>query len=136
MECIQNIENTDILYSDWSVPSQAKHNVRALCDLGGLTLYQKDVLSSCVEVESNFEINAEHQNKNSAGTVLSTDYGIVQINDYYHIGPGKDFPSVAYVLANPGACVQWMVKYYKTYGNLNPWVSWTSGAYLTFMPNR
>jgi len=126
--------NPDVLIDDWTVPANAKHNVRVLCDLAGLTFYQKDVITACITVESDFIITAEHQNKNAAGDVLSTDYGIVQINDYYHIGPGKDFPSAAYVLANPGECVKWMIGKYQA-GEISEWVSFTSAAYLRFMPS-
>ena len=125
--------NPDVLSPDWSDPIQAHHNVRVLCDLTGLTYEQKEVLTACVAIESNFLINAVHPNYafRSDGTkyIASTDYGIVQVNDYWHIGEGKDFPSVEYVLANPQACVQWMCNYYKQNGNLNAWCSFTSGAY-------
>lgn len=128
------ISNPDVLLPDWSIAANAEHNVRVLCDLAGLTLYQKDVITACITVESNFNINAEHQNMNVAGVVLSTDHGIVQVNDYYHIGPGKDFPSVQYVLDNPAICVNWMINKYKA-GELDEWVSYTSGQYLKYMPH-
>jgi|GEM_PF-4563202 len=126
--------NPDVLFDDWTVPANAKHNVRVLCDLAGLTLYQKDVITACITVESDFIITIEHENKNAAGEVLSTDYGIVQVNDYYHVGPGKDFPSAAYVLANPGECVKWMIGKYQA-GEISEWVSYTSGEYLAHMPH-
>jgi len=57
----------------------------------------------------------------------------VQINDYYHIGTGKDFASVDYVMRNPEACIRYMCAYYKRFGNLNAWVSFTSGAYKKYL---
>ena len=113
------------------------HNVRALCDLYGLTVEQKNILAACVRVESNFNTQAIHRNyvySNDGQKVLSTtDFGIVQINDFWHIGTQKDFPSSEYVLQNPGACVHYMVNYYKQNGHLNAWVSFTSKAYLAYL---
>lgn len=124
--------NPDIILP-WALSMTAHHNVRALCDLMGLSYEQKQVLTACVYIESGFHVNAEHQNfkfnADGSRTLESTDYGIVQVNDYWHIGPGKEFPNVAFVLANPEACVRWMCRYYKEHGNLNAWCSFTSGAY-------
>jgi len=129
--------NPDALGAPWSDTVIAHHNVRALCDLEALSYDQKEVLTACVYVESAFRINATHQNTviEADGTrkVTSTDFGIVQVNDYYHIGAGKDFPSTDYVLANPEICVRWMARYYKTHGNLNAWCSYTSGAYKRWL---
>jgi hypothetical protein len=124
--------NPDALL-DWSLIVGAHHNVRALCDLGGLTYAQKEVLTACVRVESGFDINAEHKNKDNTGAVWSIDWGIVQINSWFHIGAGKDFPSVEYVLANPEACVRWMCQYYLTHGDLGAWSSFTSGDYKQWL---
>jgi hypothetical protein len=116
--------NPDALQTPWSDPVVAHHNVRALCDLEGLTgtelinghhWLKKDILTACVFHESGFKVNAVNHNtelvdsgeKDANGKpilvrkVTSSDFGIVQINDYWHIGPGKDFPSVEYVLENP-----------------------------------
>lgn len=123
------VPDPDALGADWSNVIVAHHNVRVLCDLEGLTYDQKEILTACVFVESAFHIDAKHENKDGQGHVLSTDWGVVQVNDFYHIGEGKDFPSVQYVLENPEACVRWMCGYYKLHGNLDAWVSFTSGAY-------
>lgn len=122
----------------------ARHSVRVLCDNSGLSIVPdveiegrlylaKDVICACIEQESNFNNAAINQNKNTAGKVLSTDWGLCQINDFYHIGPGKDFPSVDYVVENPGAAVQFMIDCYKA-GELKLWVSYSSGAYRAFLP--
>ncbi len=124
--------NPDALLA-WDTIEGAHHNVRAICDLVGLTFDQKQILTACVKVESGFDINAVHINRDGRGHILSTDYGIVQINDYYHIGAGKEFPTIEYVLANPEDCVRWMCTYYKTHGNLAAWVSCTSGAFKQWL---
>lgn len=130
-----DIEHTDELYPDWNTPERARHNVRALCDLGGLNHQQKEILTACVKEESGFLVNPKpNQNKDEHGKVWSTDWGIVQINDHFHIGPGKDFPSVDYVLTHPQVCVQWMINYYLSHGDLGAWVSYTSGAYKKHLP--
>ncbi len=117
----------------WDTIEGAHHNVRAVCDLEGLSWNEKQILTACVKVESAFNINARHINHDGKGNILSTDFGIVQINDYYHIGSEKDFPSIEYVLDNPEACVRWMCHYYKTHGNLNAWVSYSAGLYKQYL---
>jgi len=144
--------NPDALQSPWSDPVIAHHNVRALCDLEGITgteqingthWLKKDILTACVYQESQFRINAKHENTVMEDTgekdanakpilvrkVASTDWGIVQINDYWHIGPGKDFPSVDYVLSNSELDVRYMCRYYKEHGHLNAWCSYSTGAF-------
>lgn len=129
----QKAMNPDILLPDWSIKEAAHHNVRVLCDLEGLTFEQKQVLTACVMVESGFDINAIHYNKDGAGKITSTDFGIVQVNDYWHIGAGKDFPSSEYVLSHPEECVRWMCQYYKQHGDLNAWVSFSAGLYKQYL---
>lgn len=117
---------------EWESILGARHNVRVLCDLAGLTLEEKNIITACVKQESNFELRVMHQNIGATGKVVSTDWGIVQINDYWHIGPRKDFPSVEYVLSHPKECVQFMIDAYK-HGALKMWVSYSSGAYKQWL---
>lgn len=131
--------NIDTL-TTWDTSENNRHNVRVLCDLSGLDLHSKNIITACVEQESNFynylpitNQPVKHVNLNRDGTVASTDWGIVQINDYYHIGIGKDFPSVEYVMQNPDKCVQFMIDCYKE-GKLFLWSSYKTGAYLRYMP--
>lgn len=112
----------------WDTPKHIYHAVRVTCDLNNLSVAEKNILCECIYQESRFNNGAINHNKNSAGVTLSTDYGICQINDYYHIGPGKDFPSVAYVLEHPDKVFEWMIGMYKK-GLLKQWVSYSSGAY-------
>jgi hypothetical protein len=104
----------------WTGKENCRHNVRVLCDLEGLTEAQKDDLSSTVNCESGYNPACVHPNIVN-GKVASTDYGIAQINDYYHIGEGKDFPSSEYVLQNPEADIRWMCKQWLA-GNGRLWV--------------
>lgn len=133
-------ENPDTLlpWDDLLGSDTNRHNVRVICDLVSLTYQQKEVLTACVKVESDFRTRITHANytitaANGVKHLSSTDYGIVQINDYWHIGVGKDFPSPEYVLDNPEACVRFMCNYYKANGHLNAWVSFTSGAYKDWL---
>ena len=131
----------------WDTHDDARHSVRLICDEEGLPLtptvlidgklyLEKDVVCACIEQESHFLTNPKpNQNKDpKTGAVWSTDYGIVQVNDHFHIGPGKDFPSVEYVIANPEACVRWMVRIMKATGKLQPWSSYTTGAFKKYLP--
>lgn len=106
----------------WTGKENCRHNVRVLCDLEGLTEQQKDDLSSTVNCESGYNPACIHPNIVN-GKVASTDYGICAINDFWHIGEGKDFISTEYVLANPAECIKWMISQWKS-GNGRLWVCW------------
>jgi hypothetical protein len=91
----------------FDTPVHAYHSTRVLCDELGLSFAQKEVLSGCIMQESGFLTNPKpnHNIDPKTGRAWSTDWGIVQVNDYWNIGPGKPFPSVAYVLSHPeGVC--------------------------------
>lgn len=117
----------------WDTHDNSRHSIRVLCDEMNTTVYLKNVINACIEVEShclNYKapgVPTTHKNPGS------TDWGICQVNDYFHIGPYKDFPSVSYVMANPEKVVRWMIKM-ALEGHLNLWVSYTSGAYKKYMP--
>jgi hypothetical protein len=114
----------------WGPIQNNHHNIRALCDLEGLTLQQKNDLTATLHCESGWDIETIHKNVVD-GIVASTDYGICQINDYYHIGEGKDFPSVDFVMQNPEACVRWMCKQWKA-GNGRLWVCFSKSLYKQY----
>jgi hypothetical protein len=117
----------------WDTPQHSFHAVRVICDDMGLTVDQKNLICACIYQESGFKNAAMCQNKDpKTGQVWSTDWGICQINDHYHIGPGKDFASVSYVVNNPDAAVKWMIRVYKQ-GGLGQWVSYSSGAYKKWL---
>lgn len=122
----------------WDTPANARNSVRELCDAQGLDLIGKNTITACIEQESDFMnykngVPVSDKNLNTDGSLASTDWGICQINDHYHIGAGKDFPSVDYVLANPDKAVIFMINCYKN-GTLNMWVSYSSGEYKKYMP--
>lgn len=104
----------------WDTRENCRHSVRVICDEEGLTVAQKNDLSSTVHCESNYYPRCVHPNTIN-GRVSSTDWGIAQVNDFWHIGNGKDFPSTEYVLDNPEACVRWMCRQWKA-GNGRLWV--------------
>jgi len=116
----------------WTTPSLAYHAVRVTCDNLGLTLEQKNLICACIYQESRFNNNAVNKNVNTQGVVTSRDWGLAQVNDYFHCGVGKDFPSASYVVANPDKAVEWMIKLYKE-GLLKLWVSYSSGAYKQWL---
>lgn len=113
---------------DFSSPRAAYHSTRVLCDELGLTFPQKNELCACIYQESRFNNGAVGKNPKS------TDWGIVQVNDTpgWHIGPGLEFPSVQFVVANPETCVRWMIRMYKE-GRINYWASHSSGAYKQWL---
>lgn len=123
--------NSDEMFPDWATPAHARHNVRVVCDLEGLSLKDKNDLTACVAQESGFHIGTIHPNYvyvKGAKTLASTDYGICQWNDWYH---GKEItPDQA--LHNPEMAVRLMCKYWKQ-GLMSQWVSYSSGAYKHFL---
>lgn len=116
----------------WTDPVSARHAVRQLCDAMGLPVALKNDLCACVAVESNFNPKAVHYNKDVNGKIWSADWGIVQVNDYFHIGKGKDFPSVDYVLNNPENCVRWMAKLFLE-NKQSMWSSYSTGEYKKYL---
>lgn len=114
----------------WDTPENARHSVRIICDEEGLSFQDKEDLSRTVHCESNYNPACAHPNIVN-GKVSTTDFGIAQINDYWHIGPGKDFPSSQYVLDNPQECIKWMCKQWKA-GNSKAWVCKLKGLYLHY----
>lgn len=112
----------------WTSQDNNWHNIRVLCDLSGLDLLTKNDLTACVDVESQF-LNYYANGKpvmHDNGT--SKDWGMFQINDFWHIGVHKDFASVDFVMANPQVCGQFMVDMFKA-GKADMWSSHKSGVY-------
>lgn len=116
----------------WDTVDNARHSARVIGDEEGISIFGKDTVCATIMGESGFNNKAINYNKGTDGKTLSTDWGICQINDAYHIGQGKDFPSVAYVLGNPDVAVRFMIRMYKA-GKLNLWVAYSSGAYRKYM---
>ncbi len=129
----------------WDTPANSKVSVATVCDelgLGSDTQYHvadtKRILLACIELESafmNYRPNGspmEHKNFGINGVLSSTDWGLCQINDYWHIGAGKDFPTVQYVLANPEECVRWMARLFKA-GKADLWSSFKGQGYKKFL---
>ncbi len=118
-------QNVDVL-GPWDTKENCRKNVRVVCDLMGMTEQQKDDISKTVHCESDYNPNCVHPNYVN-GQISSTDYGIAQVNSYWHIGPAKDFPSAEYVIANPEECIRWMCKNWTTGANM--WVCHLRGMY-------
>lgn len=127
----------------WDIPSHARHSVRVICDEEGLTYettvidgkkYKvKDVICAVIMGESEFYNDAKNYNRNTKGEITSTDWGICQINDRYHIGKGKDFPSVEYLLDHPEKAVRFMIDMWRA-GNIHLWIAWLNGSYKQYLP--
>lgn len=114
----------------WTTPENCRHNVRAICDLAGLSVKEKNLISQVVHCESNYNPHCVHENV-VGGKVSSTDFGIVQVNDYWWIGKNKRFPTAQYVLDNPQECVEWMIERYKQ-GYLSNWVCYSKNLYVRY----
>lgn len=110
----------------WDNFANSVHSVRVICDEQGLNLSQKNLICAVIHAESGFKNEAKHVNPSS------TDWGICQINDYYHIGVKKDFPTVQYVLDNPDKAVIFMINMYKA-GKLVLWEAFKNGSYMKYL---
>ena len=117
---------------DFSTPQTAYHATRVLCDNAGLNVNEKNLICACIYQESEFRNTAVCINRNTQGIETSRDVGLVQVNSYWHCGPGKDFPSTDYVVAHPEEAVNWMIKCYQE-GQLKMWVSFLSKEYLKWL---
>lgn len=116
----------------WDTPAHARHSVRVICDEEGMTVTEKNLICAVVMAESGFKNNAKCLNKNKEGVVTSTDWGICQINDFYHIGKGLTFSSVQYVLDNPDKAIRWMIKMYRL-SHLDWWIAYKNGSYKKYL---
>ena len=114
----------------WDTKENCRHSIRVICDEMGLTTELKNKVSQVLHCESNWNPKCVHPNVVN-GEITSTDFGIAQINDYWHIGPHKDFPSSDFVLNNPETCVRWMCKQALA-GNLKLWVCYSKGMYKSY----
>jgi hypothetical protein len=119
----------------WDTPEHSRYNVRHICDSMGLIYEEKNLICACIMQESGFDNNAVCRNKNNKGEITSSDWGIVQCNDYWHVGEGKEFPSSEYIVAHPEEAVRWMITMYKA-GYLKLWVSYSSGAYKKWLKSE
>ncbi len=131
----------------WGNTDECRHSLRVIADEEGLTLLQKNNFSQTIHCESGYlpsivvhncraadgTIHSVRDNVYNAavhGPILSTDYGICQINDYYNIGAGKAFATVGDAL-NPEKAVRWAAREFKA-GRSFKWVCYSKGMYHSF----
>lgn len=130
---IQSIKDMGKL--KWDTPANVRHSVRVMCDEAGLSLAAKNIITACIQQESQFNTKAIGQ-PNRNGTI---DYGLCQYNNGrnargvpYWIGPGADFASIEEVLNDPEKNVRVMIREYKK-GNIRYWSSYSTGAYKKWL---
>jgi len=125
----------------WDTVKDARHSVRVICDEEGLSVKDKNDLCATVGAESGWQSYYLSGPKKGQpvkldnikdGVVWSTDWGIAQINSYWHIGKGKTFPSSQFVLDNPEKCIRWMCKMWKA-GHKDWWIAYKNGNYKKFL---
>lgn len=123
----------------WTTTENCRHNCRALADLEGLTVNQKNLMSSVIHCESDYDptivmyntvkgsVRKEKYDIAVYGKILSTDTGICQWNDFYH---GKEI-SPDDALNNPEKAVRLMCQYVKR-GQIGQWVCYQRGLYQAY----
>lgn len=112
----------------WDTKENARHSCRVVMDEYSLQWVEKDLLCAVIEAESGFNTRAVNKNKNG-----TADYGIVQLNDKYWIGPGKLFPSIEEVFTYPEQSVRFMVESFQQ-GHLNRWAAYNNKSYVAYLP--
>lgn len=112
----------------WGNPTEVRHSCRLIMDEYNLAWKEKDLLCAVIQAESGFNPKAIN-GKNTNGT---KDYGLVQVNDKWWIGPGRYFASVEEVLNNPEKSVRFIVEQYKA-GNLRWWCAFTNNSYKKYL---
>lgn len=119
---------------DWSTPELARHSFRVICDEEHLDVSEKNLLCAVIMAESGFKNSAKHENKNAKGVVTSTDWGICQINDYYHVAVNgsRDFTSVDDIVNNPDKATRFMIACFKN-GNIGLWSAYKNGSYKKYL---
>ena len=117
---------------EWSTPEKVRKSFRMICDEEGMTVEQKNLMCQVIHCESGFNPQCVHPNLVD-GKVSSVDYSTFQINSYWHIGKGKDFPSVEYVMTHQEEVARWMCKMVKA-GKLNLWVCFSGGFFKNYTP--
>ena len=154
-----DILHSDVLYPDWSIPAQARHNVRALCDLTGLsaqtmvvdgvTYSKKDVMTACVAIESSFNINAVNRNYSFVPRVDAHGNPVIDPNtkkqivdkilmstdngiaQWNDVYHGKEItPDQA--LHDPEMAIRLMCKYWLQ-GLESQWCSFTNGSFKHYL---
>ncbi len=116
----------------WDTPAHIRRNVRVMCDAAGLTQRQKNTLCATIHAESGWDSKAVCHNyglRNGVKTLLSTDNGLCQWNDYWH----KDEITPDEATNNPQKAVGLMIAYWKA-GLQKQWVGYSSGSYLKYFP--
>jgi hypothetical protein len=134
----------------WDTVANAKHSVRLICDEEGLTWEEKNDLCATMGAESGWQsyyLKDVYSNKGTLlhkkgdpvirenykdGKVWSTDWGICQINDYFHIKAGTILSSPQQVLDNPEICIRWACKRWRE-GKSYWWIAYKSGAYRAYL---
>lgn len=111
---------------DWDTASFVRHSVRVISDEYFLTWTEKDVVCAVIQAESGF--NPKAVNKNSNGTY---DYGLCQINSFWHIGPDKYFKTKEEAL-DPEKSVRFMVEQFKR-GNIKLWAAFQNKSYRKYL---
>lgn len=110
----------------WDTRANIIHSCRVIMDEYHIGWNDKAKLCGVIEGESNFNIRAVHHNTNG-----SADYGLVQMNSRYWIGPGKLFRDVEEVFTVPEKSVRFLCESFLE-GKLDRWYAYQNGSYKQF----
>lgn len=151
----QEVKKEPEIVKLWDTKENIRHSCRVICDEEGLAVSDKNDMVATIQAESGFNLTIKNLNgkwKNKLDengnqiydkqtgvpireyVVLSTDWGLCQINDYWNIGAGKPFPSVDFVLNNPEKVVRWMCGEWKR-GEFSKqkWIAYKNGSYKNYL---
>ena len=128
------LETLDAMKYRWGSREESIASVRRICDEQKLTDKERQLIMAVIQAESDFNNAATNKNRDKSGNVLSVDWGICQINSFWHIGIGRTFPSVDYVLQNPHKVVRWMITMMRA-GKIGLWCGYVNGSWKKFINN-
>jgi hypothetical protein len=89
-------------------------------------------LFATISGESQFNPRAINNNRDEHNVIVSTDYGLCQLNSRWYIGPNKDVKTPDEALSNPEKCVRVMARAFKA-GRADDWIAHRNGAYLMYL---
>jgi murein DD-endopeptidase MepM/ murein hydrolase activator NlpD len=107
--------------------------VYRVCRDSGLPATLAEELWATIAAESGFNPNARNDNRDSYGTVVSTDYGLCQLNSHWYIGADKDVKTPFEALTNPEKCVRVMANAFAN-GHADDWIAHRTGSFRPYLP--
>lgn len=114
-------------------PETLQAMARRVCKEVGLTTEMTRHLMATIHGESGWNPKARGRNYDKkTKKLLSTDWGLCQLNDKWYVGPKCEIKTPEEAIANPEKCVRVMAKAWKK-GRAVDWRAYKYKSYLSFI---